>query len=178
MAQISTEIAAVMTMAHQLIPLIADLPVESIAQLCNVSVEQATTLKQITTSGHTISIHVLNRSFVGLSQVISCETMNPIYSIFVHQAFCEEAVAGMSWIFYTTLFVAIFSMFLIMFRSALYPIKEVDLSPSMCAEDRIDDVNIAASSAPPFETVSADACESVRDSPEHTSAPPDIYYLA
>lgn len=134
MAQISTEITAVMAMAHQLIPLIADLPVESIAQLCNVSVEQATTLKQITTSGHTI-IHVLNRSFVGLSQVISCETMNPIYSIFVHQAFCDEAVAGMSWIFYTTLFIAIFSMFLIMFRAALYPIKEVALPPSMCAED-------------------------------------------
>ena len=129
----------------ELIPLIADLPVESIAQLCNVTVEQATTLKQITTLGHTV-IHVLNREFVGLRQIISCETMNPIYSTFVHQAFCDEAVAGMSWIFYTTLFIAIFSMFLIMFRAALYPIKDVALPASMRAEDRKDDVSIAASS--------------------------------
>ena len=77
MRQISTEIAAVMTMAHELSTLISDLSVESIAELCGVSITQATTLKGITTLGHTI-IHVLNKSFVGLRQVISCKTMNPI----------------------------------------------------------------------------------------------------
>jgi hypothetical protein len=137
MTQISTEIAAVMTMAHQLIPLIADLPVESIAQLCNVSIKQATTLKGITALGHTI-IHALNQSFVGLRQVLSCSTMNPIYTIFVHQALCEEAVAGMSWIFFTTLFLAIFSMLLLMFRAALYPISDFALPASSSDEDGIE----------------------------------------
>ncbi len=66
-----------MTMAHELMTLMSDLSVESIAELCGVSITQATTLKDITTLGHAI-IHVLNISVVGLREVLSCETMNPI----------------------------------------------------------------------------------------------------
>ncbi len=82
MRQISTEIAAVMTMAHELSTLISDLSVESVAELCGVSIIQATTLKGITTLGHTI-IHVLNKSFVGLRQVPSWKTENNKSDLYV-----------------------------------------------------------------------------------------------
>jgi len=61
---------------------------------------------------------------VGLRDVLSCETFNPIYTTFVHKAFCTQGVSGLTYIFSTTIVMAIFSMVMIMFRAALYPIKE------------------------------------------------------
>jgi hypothetical protein len=42
----------------------------------------------------------------------------------VHQAFCVQGVSGLTYIFSTTMVIAIFSMVMIMFRAAMYPIKE------------------------------------------------------
>ncbi len=62
-------------------------------------------------------------------------------TIFKHQALCDEAVAGMSWIFFTTPLIAIFSMLSLMFRSALYPIKDFALPASSSDENGIEVVN-------------------------------------
>lgn len=42
----------------------------------------------------------------------------------MHQAFCVQGVSGLTYIFSTTIVIAIFSMVMIMFRAAMYPIKE------------------------------------------------------
>lgn len=42
----------------------------------------------------------------------------------MHQAFCVQGVSGLTYIFSTTMVIAIFSMVMIMFRAAMYPIKE------------------------------------------------------
>ena len=39
-------------------------------------------------------------------------------------AFCVEGVSGLTYIFSTTLVISIFSMIMIMFRAALYSVKE------------------------------------------------------
>ena len=132
--QASAELKSVMIVTHELTSVLADLPIESLVLLCDLTVEQATVLKQITTLGHTI-IHLLDRTFVGLREVISCQTMNPVYTTFVHEAFCKEAVVGMQWIFFTTLFIAIFSMMLIMTRAALYPIRDRGVLKSIGGDD-------------------------------------------
>lgn len=138
----STELKTVMTVTHELTSVLSDLPVEAVASLCELTLEQATILKQITTLGHTIT-HVLDRTFVELREVISCETMNPVYTTFVHQALCTQAVTGMSWIFYTTLFIGIFSMVLLMTRAALYPVHDRALPTLGSNEDEIEVVKNA-----------------------------------
>ncbi len=171
----SSELNTVMTLTHELTTVLSDVPIESILVLCDLTVEQATVLKQITTLGHTI-VHLLDRTFVGLREVISCGTMNPVYTTFVHEALCTQAVAGMSWIFYTTLFIAIFSMVLIMTRAALYPIQDRDTLESIDEEDGIEVVkynkqpheseeiiglNDAKHTAPPFENTPASVYDRV-----------------
>ena len=173
----ASELKLVMTVTHELTALLADLPVESILLLCDLTREQAEVLKGITTLGHSI-IHLLDRTMVGLREVISCGSIVPIYETFVHQAFCNQAVAGMSWIFSTTLFIAIFSMVLIMTRAALYPIREwKDMRKSSTVEDEMEvvkyteqphepeeetmGVNDANDNAPPFESVPASVYDRV-----------------
>ncbi len=172
-AEASSELKIVMTLTHELTSVLSDLPIESILFICDLTVEQATVLKQITTLGHTI-VHLLDRTLVGLREVISCGTMNPVYTTFIHEAFCKQAVAGMSWIFYTTLFIAIFSMVLIMTRAALYPIQDRNTLESIDDEE-IEVVkynkhpheeenvgfNDAKNTSPPFENVPASVYDRV-----------------
>lgn len=174
----ASELKLVMTVTHELTALLADLPVESILLLCDLTREQAEVLKGITTLGHSI-IHLLDRTMVGLREVISCGSIVPIYETFVHQAFCNQAVAGMSWIFSTTLVIAIFSMVLIMTRAALYPIRDRKDMPkfSSVEEDEMEVVkyteqpheqeektmggNDTDDNAPPFESVPASVYDRV-----------------
>lgn len=186
----STELSSVMQLTHELTSLLADLPVESILLICDLTVEQATVLKEITTLGHTI-VHLLDRTMVGLREVISCGTMNPVYTTFVHDALCKQAVAGMSWTFYTTLFIAIFSMVLIMTRAALYPIQDHDMRKSSGEGEVVKyieqpqerelermDAEEANKDARPFESVPANVYDRVTnaDTPSRFDANPDSGY--
>lgn len=51
-------------------------------------------------------------------------SFNPIYNTFVHEAVCIQGVSGLTWIFATTLTMAICSMMMLMFRAAMYPVRE------------------------------------------------------
>ncbi len=176
----SSELEDVMALTHELTSVLSDLPIESIQLICDLTLEQATVLKQTTTSGHTIS-HLLDRTLVGLREGIFCGTINPIYTTFVHEAFCKQGVAGMSWIFFTTLFVAIFSMMMITTRAALYPIREQDMFKSIDDDEVVEynkqphesedsiGVKDVKNSAPPFENVPA----SVYDRETNVDAQPD-----
>ena len=64
---------------------------------------------------------------------------------FVHQAFCVQGVSGLTYIFSTTLVIAICSMLMIMFRAAMYPIKEPsDDDLKLESEDQGEDGGPAA----------------------------------
>ena len=97
--------------------------VESLTLLCGLTVEQATALKDLVAVAHEAT-HVINRGAVGLRDLLACDTFNPIYSTFVHKAFCVQGVGGLTYIFSTTLIISIFSMIMIMLRAALYSVKE------------------------------------------------------
>lgn len=56
---------------------------------------------------------------------------------FVHQAFCVQGVSGLTYIFSTTMVIAIFSMVMIMFRAAMYPIKEPSDDLKLESEDEV-----------------------------------------
>jgi len=110
--------------AHSLVELVGDMDVERLGQICGITTVQATALESLITLAHGAT-HVVNRAIVGLGEVLDCGTFNPIYTTFVHDAFCLEGVSGLTYIFTTTLCMAIFSMLMIMFRAALYPVKTV-----------------------------------------------------
>lgn len=119
----------VLSYSHELFSLLAGLSVDSIAQICGLSTEDATTLKALTVFLHQTT-HFLNRVFTGLRDFLRCENFNSIYTTFVHQALCVEGVSGLAYIFIASLVVATFSMVMIMLRAALYPIKEATASES------------------------------------------------
>lgn len=134
MVAIMQQARLVTTHAHDLLQLMNDLPIERIGIICGLTIPQAQALKSLVDLGHDTT-HVINRGAVGLRDVLACETFNPIYTTFVHEAFCVEGVSGLKYIFSTTLFISIFSMVMIMFRAALYPIKESAAKPASGSDE-------------------------------------------
>lgn len=123
--------------AHSLFELLGNLTVESVQEICGLSTQEATAVQNLVIFAHD-STHVLNRAVVGLRDVLSCATFNPIYTTFVHEALCKQGVSGLTYIFSTTLVISIFSMVMIMFRAAIYPIKEPDAQPVSKSEDAVE----------------------------------------
>ena len=109
--------------AHDLTDQLGDMSVARLSVVWGLTEAQADAFIQLVTLAHDIT-HVLNRSIIGLRDILACETINPIYTTFVHKAFCTSGVDGLRTIFATMLAISIFSMIMIMFRAALYPIKE------------------------------------------------------
>jgi len=123
MVEIATLANEVLVMAHDLAEQLAELSIDQIIAICRLTAAEAETLQQMLQLAHDAA-HVLNRAVMGLRDLLACETFHPIYTTFVHNAFCVQGVGGINAIFYTTLVISIFSMCMIMFRAALYPIKE------------------------------------------------------
>ena len=120
---IAQQVQEVLNYAHSLTDSLGELDLERLVVLCGLTTQQAQAVSSLVDLAHS-SIHVLNRSLVGLREVLDCSTFNPIYTTFVHQAFCVQGVSGLSYIFGTTMVIAIFSMVMVMLRAAIYPIKE------------------------------------------------------
>jgi len=121
--KVADQVITVARYAHDLSQLITNLPIDRLSTICGLSDVEAVALETVALLIHDTT-HLLNRAFIGLREVLSCETFNPIYTTFVHDAFCVQGVSGLTYIFSTTLVISIFSMVMIMFRAALYPIKE------------------------------------------------------
>lgn len=121
--EIMVQLKLVLNYVHRLTEVLGNMPIGAVAAVCDLSPAEATALSTLVDLTHS-STHLLNRAVVGLREVLACETFNPIYQTFVHKAFCVEGVSGMSYIFATSLCISIFSMIMIMFRAAMYPIKE------------------------------------------------------
>lgn len=108
--------------AHALIETVGDMNLDRLGETCGLTAAQAAAFNSLVTLAHDAT-HVVNRSMIGLREVLECETFNPIYQTFVHNAFCVDGVSGLSIIFSTTLAMAIFSMMMITFRAALHPVQ-------------------------------------------------------
>jgi len=67
--------------------------------------------------------HVVNKAWIDTRHLIECKTFNPIYTTFIHDAVCKDGVDGLTWLFSSSFFLAIFAMTMIMFRAALKPAK-------------------------------------------------------
>ena len=83
--EISNQIKLATGYAHDFTQLLGKLPIDGgLQKICGLTDQEATAIKTLANVGHD-TIHVLNRAFVGLRDVLSCETFNPIYTTFVHQ---------------------------------------------------------------------------------------------
>jgi hypothetical protein len=154
--EVLSQVAAIVNTTHNFSELVGNMSVAALAQICGVGDFSAEALQQLATLIHDVS-HVLNRSMVGLLDVISCGSFNPIYTTFVHDAICTSGVEGLTYIFATTLTISICSMMMIMFRAALYPVKE---SNAIATNETTQEVSKYAES-PPNEENAEDEDEKV-----------------
>ena len=69
--------------AHAFAQLVGDINPAAIAAICGVDSTQAETIQQVSTFLHNIS-HLINRSMIGLMDLLSCKSFNPIYTTFVY----------------------------------------------------------------------------------------------
>mmetsp|Transcript_10148 Transcript_10148/g.21980 ORF Transcript_10148/g.21980 Transcript_10148/m.21980 type:complete len:571 (+) Transcript_10148:153-1865(+) len=132
--EIAGDARELLVYGHALTELLGQLPIDNIATICGLGTQEVEALSALIAILHDTS-HALNRGVVGLREVLACETFNPIYTTFVHQAFCVQGVSGLTYIFSTTLVISIFSMVMIMLRAALYPIKEPNAKPASRSEN-------------------------------------------
>ena len=137
---IAQQVQEVLNYAHSLTDSLGELDLERLVVLCGLTTQQAQAVSSLVDLAHS-SIHVLNGSLVGLREVLDCSTFNPIYTTFVHQAFCVQGVSGLSYIFGTTMVIAIFSMVMVMLRAAIYPIKEAN-APLVAAVSGADAMEV------------------------------------
>ena len=110
---------------------------------CMLSSTLATSIHEGAKLLHAAS-YSLNSAWIGVQDIIQCKTFNPIYSTFVHNALCLDGVGGLTWLFSTSIFLVVFSMIMIMFRAALYPIKR-SASPVMLSSEDVPDATESAS---------------------------------
>jgi hypothetical protein len=74
---------SVNTYAHQFAEMVGNINPATIATICGVDATQAVAIKQISTFLHNIS-HLINRSMIGLLDLLSCKSFNSIYTTFVY----------------------------------------------------------------------------------------------
>jgi hypothetical protein len=102
------------------------------AALRNVSVD---TLESICGDGDFQSIEVLTEYILGILvrlveaalgvlEVLSCETIVPLYTTTFYSGTCEYSVQGVTWTFASFLVIAVFGMIMITFRTAYLPMEE------------------------------------------------------
>jgi DNA-directed RNA polymerase len=69
--------------AHTISELIGNANPATIAAICGLSTTEAQAVQALSTFLHNVS-HAINRSINGVIDILSCQSFNPIYTIFVH----------------------------------------------------------------------------------------------
>ena len=69
--------------AHELSQIMGDIDLPVLANICGIETSEAGALQQFANFLHDIS-HLLNRSFIGVMDLLSCKSFNPIYTTFVY----------------------------------------------------------------------------------------------
>ena len=105
---------------YNLTGIVMNLPLPTLELLCNVTAPVATRVQTISSSLHNTTYN-FNQAWIGIQEILACKTFNPIYTTFVHDAVCTQAVGGLTWIFSTSLFLCLFAMTMITLRAAMSP---------------------------------------------------------
>ena len=66
-----------------------------------------------------VTMHGVYDIIVEIRQVMQCQNFNPIYTSTTYDAVCLSGVGGLSWVFFTSLSMAIFSMIMVTLRIAI-----------------------------------------------------------
>lgn len=74
-----------------------------------------------------MAIHGMYDILFGLRDILQCNNFNPIYTTLVYDAMCNNAVTGLSWIFFTSFFVATFSLSMVTLRAAIHQYWKEDI---------------------------------------------------
>uniref|UniRef100_A0A7S4JLT1 Uncharacterized protein n=1 Tax=Odontella aurita TaxID=265563 RepID=A0A7S4JLT1_9STRA len=69
-------------------------------------------------------LHILWISFIAVYEIISCKTMNPLYSTVAYEGICANATSGLIWIFSTQLTIALCCMAMVTLRAAAKEIED------------------------------------------------------
>lgn len=107
---------------HDLSETILNLSPQSLESQCGLDSAAATALQGGAGLLHNAT-HLINRAWIETRHLVECKTFNPIYTTFVHDAVCQDGVDGLTWLFSSSMFLAMFAMLMIMFRAALHPVK-------------------------------------------------------
>lgn len=119
---ISGEIRDVIVTVHSLSESLMGASLPELEKQCGLDMAAASALQGGAELLHGIA-HEVNKDFIQIRHILECKSFNPIYTTFVHDAVCVEAVGGLTWLYTTSFSLAIFSMMMITFRAALYPVK-------------------------------------------------------
>jgi len=119
---ITTDIDDVVGTVHDLSEFVMSQSLDGLESQCGLTQSAATALQGGAGLLHNAS-HTVNSAWIDVRHFIECKTFNPIYTTFVHDAICVDGVDGLSWLFSTSMFLAVFAMIMITFRAALYPVK-------------------------------------------------------
>lgn len=66
------------------------------------------------------SVHAIYDNILGVREILECNNINPVYTTLVYDVFCNSAVSGLSWVFFTSLSVAVFTMTMVTLRVAVH----------------------------------------------------------
>jgi len=135
--KIASQISVVAEISHNLLEQLDEKSAQDIIDICGLTERRAEALINIASTLHA-GIHVLDKSLVGLREILACSTFNQIYVTMVHNAVCVESVNGLTYIFSTTMVISVFSMVMIMFRAALYPVQEAPILTPLSKCDSIE----------------------------------------
>ena len=68
---------------HQLANIVGNTDAATIAMICGVDAAQAQSIQQVSNFLHNVS-HLLNSLLLGLLDLLSCKSVNPIYTTFIY----------------------------------------------------------------------------------------------
>ena len=66
-----------------------------------------------------VTMHGMYDIILEIRELMQCQNFNPIYTSTTYDAVCESGVGGLSWVFFTSLSMAIFSMAMVTLRIAI-----------------------------------------------------------
>lgn len=89
-----------------------------LAELCEVQVGSAKLLPLLERTDTTV--HGIYDVLIRLRQILECQNYNPIYTTLVYDALCSGGAAGLSWVFFTSFSMAVFSMSMVTLRVAIH----------------------------------------------------------
>mmetsp|Transcript_8808 Transcript_8808/g.15501 ORF Transcript_8808/g.15501 Transcript_8808/m.15501 type:complete len:976 (+) Transcript_8808:58-2985(+) len=67
------------------------------------------------------AVHGMYDVLIGVRDMSGCHNFNSVYTTLVYDALCNGGAAGLSWVFFTSLSMAVFSMFMVTLRVAIHP---------------------------------------------------------